>query len=65
MNNLVKDVNGFLLTHSHNILNRWKNYSCLLLNEHAVYDARQTEMHTAEPIVLNIVPSSLKLLLKI
>jgi hypothetical protein len=25
-NNLVKDENGDLLAHSHNILNRWKNY---------------------------------------
>jgi hypothetical protein len=25
-NNLVKDENGDLLTDSHNILNRWKNY---------------------------------------
>jgi hypothetical protein len=24
--NLVKDENGDLLTHSHNIFNRWKNY---------------------------------------
>jgi len=47
---LVKDKNGDLLADSHNILNRWKNYFCQLLNIH-VKDVRQMEMHTAEPVV--------------
>jgi hypothetical protein len=37
----VKDENKHLLVDSHNILNRWKNY----------FDARQIEVHTAEPLV--------------
>jgi hypothetical protein len=37
----------------HNILNRWKNYFCQLLNVHGRGGGgvRQTEMHTAEPFV--------------
>jgi hypothetical protein len=38
--NLVKGENGDLLADSHNILNRWKNYS-QLLNVHRVSDIRQ------------------------
>jgi len=30
---------------------RWRNYFSQLLNEHGVNDVRQTEIHTAEPIV--------------
>jgi hypothetical protein len=50
-NNLVKDENGDLLTDSHNILNRWKNYFSQLLNVHNVSNVRQIEVHTAEPLV--------------
>jgi hypothetical protein len=39
-NNLVKDENGDLLVDSHDILNRWKNYSHLL-NVHRVSDVMQ------------------------
>jgi hypothetical protein len=46
----VKDENGNLLEDSHNILNRWKNYS-QLLNVHNVGDVRQIEIHMAEPLV--------------
>ncbi|PNF29495.1 hypothetical protein B7P43_G04553 [Cryptotermes secundus] len=49
--NLVKDENGDLLADSHNILNRWRNYFSQLLNVHRVSAVRQTEMHTAEPLV--------------
>jgi hypothetical protein len=48
---LVKDENGDLLAYSHCILNKWKNYLCQLLNVHGVNDVRQTEIHTAEPLV--------------
>jgi hypothetical protein len=48
--NLVKDKNGDLLVDSHNILNRWKNYS-QLLNVHRVNDLRQIEMHRADRLV--------------
>jgi hypothetical protein len=47
----VKDENGDLLADSHNILSRWKKYFPQLLNVHSVSDVRQTEIHTAEPLV--------------
>jgi hypothetical protein len=49
--NMVKEENGDLLADSHSILNRWKNYFSQLLNVHGVNDVRQTEIHTAEPLV--------------
>jgi hypothetical protein len=49
--NLVKDERGDLLADPHNILNRWKNYFCQLLNVHGTGGVRQTEMHTAEIFV--------------
>ncbi|PNF19361.1 hypothetical protein B7P43_G06727 [Cryptotermes secundus] len=49
--NLVKDGNGVLLADSHNILNRWRNNFSQLLNVHRVSAVRQTEIHTAEPLV--------------
>jgi hypothetical protein len=49
--NLVKDKTGDLLADPHKILNRWKNYCCQLLNVHRVGGVRQTEMHTAVPLV--------------
>jgi hypothetical protein len=47
----VKDENGDLLADYHNILNSQKNYFSQLLNVHNVSDVRQTEVHTAEPLV--------------
>jgi hypothetical protein len=49
--NIVKDENDDLLSNCHSILNRWKNSFCQLFNVHGVNDVRQTEMHTAEPLV--------------
>jgi hypothetical protein len=49
--NLVKYKNDDLLADSHNILNRWKNYFCQLLNVHGVKNVRQTDIHTAESSV--------------
>jgi hypothetical protein len=40
-----------LYADSNNILNRWKNYSCQLLNIHGVNDVKRTEMHTTEQLV--------------
>jgi hypothetical protein len=40
-----------MLADSHSILNAWKNYSVLLLNERGVNDVRQTEMLKANPLV--------------
>jgi hypothetical protein len=47
--NLVKDENGDMLAYPYNIMNRWKNYFCQLLNVHGVNDVGQTEINTAEP----------------
>jgi hypothetical protein len=49
--NLVKDEKGDQLADSHDILNRWRNHFCQLLNVRGVNDFRQMEMHIAEPIV--------------
>jgi len=40
-----------LVTNSHDILARWRNHFSQLLNVHEVNDVRQTEIHTAEPLV--------------
>jgi len=45
---LVKDEKGDLLADFHNILNRWSNCFCQLLNVHGIDNFRQTETHTAE-----------------
>jgi hypothetical protein len=49
--NMVNEEHGDLLADSHSILNRCKNYFCQLLNVHGVNDVRETEIHTAEPLV--------------
>ena len=49
--NIVKDETGDLVTGSYSILARWRDYFCQLLNVHGVHDVRQTETHTAEPLV--------------
>jgi hypothetical protein len=49
--NVVKDENGDLVADSHYILARWRNHFSQLLNIHGVNDVRQTEVHTAEPLV--------------
>jgi hypothetical protein len=48
---MVKDDKVDLVTHSHSILARWRKHSSQLMNVHGVNDVRQTEMHTAEPLV--------------
>jgi hypothetical protein len=49
--NVVKDEKGDLVADSHSILARWRNHFSQLLNVHWVNDVRQTEVHTAEPLV--------------
>ena len=49
--NIVKDEKRDLVTDCHNILARWRNNFSQLLNVHGVNDVRQTELHTAEPLV--------------
>ena len=41
-----------MATDSHSILARWRNHFSQLLNVHGVNDVRQTEILTAEPLVL-------------
>ena len=62
--NIVKDEKGDLFADSHSILARWRNYFSQLLNIHGVNDFRQTEIHTAEPLVPVLVPLRLSWLLK-
>jgi len=47
----VKDNKGDLVADCHSILAKWMNYFSQLLNVHGVNDVRQTEIHTAEPLV--------------
>jgi hypothetical protein len=49
--NVVKDEKSDLVADSHSILARWRNNFFQLLNVHGVNDVRQTEIHTAEPLV--------------
>jgi len=49
--NIVRDEKGDLFTDSHSILTRWRNHFCQLFNVHGVSDVRQTEIHTAEPLL--------------
>ena len=49
--NIVKDDKGDLVADAHSILARWWNYFFQILNIHGVNDIRQTEVHTAEPLV--------------
>jgi hypothetical protein len=50
--NIVKDEKGDLVADYHSILARWRNYFSQLLNVLGDNDVRQTEIHTAEPLVL-------------
>jgi hypothetical protein len=49
--NIIKDENGNLPTVPHSVLNRWKNSFNQVLNVHEVHDARQMDIHTAQPFV--------------
>jgi hypothetical protein len=49
--NIVKDEKGDFVTDCHSILARWRNHFSQLFNVHGVNDVRQTEIHTAEPLV--------------
>jgi len=49
--NIVKDEKVDLVTDSHSILARWRNYFSRLLNVRLISDVRQTEIHTAESLV--------------
>ena len=47
----MKDDKGDLVADSHSILTRWRNYFSQITNVHRVSGIRQTEIHTAEPLV--------------
>jgi len=49
--NKVKDEKGDLVADSHSGLAEWRNHFSQLLHVHGVSNVRQTEIHTAEPIV--------------
>jgi hypothetical protein len=49
--NVVKDEKGELVADSHSILARWRHHFSQLLNIHGVNDVKQTEVHTAGPLV--------------
>ena len=49
--NIVRNEKGDLVKDCHNILSRWKNQSSQMSSEHRNSDVRQTEIHTAEPLV--------------
>jgi len=49
--NIVKDDKSDFVADSHSISARWRNYFSQILNVHGVNDARQTEIHTTEPLV--------------
>ena len=48
---IVNDEKGDLVADSHSIMARFRNYFSQLLNTHGVNNARQAEIHTAEPLV--------------
>ena len=49
--NIVKDEKGDLVTDPHSILAGCRNHFSQPLNVHRVNDVKQTEIHTAEPLV--------------
>ena len=49
--NIAKDEKGDLVTDSHSIVVRWRNYFSHLFNVHGIKDIGQAEIHTAEPPV--------------
>src|SRR5215475_7203663 len=49
--NIIKDQKGDLVSDSHSILARWRNYFSQLLNVHGVNNVGQTEIHTAETLI--------------
>jgi hypothetical protein len=53
-----------LVADSHSILARWSNYSSQLFNLHGVNDGRQTEIHTAEPLVSERSASEVEVAIK-
>jgi hypothetical protein len=59
--NVVKDEKGDLVADPHSILARWRNHFFQLLNVHGFKDVRQTEIHTAEPLVREPIASEIEM----
>ena len=53
-----------MVADSHSIVVRWRNYFSQLFNVHVVKDVWQTEIHTAEPQVLDPSASEVELAIK-
>jgi len=51
---IVKDEKGVLVTDCHSILASWRSHFLQLFNVHGVNDVRQIEIHTTEPLVLEL-----------
>jgi hypothetical protein len=49
--NIVKYEKGDFFTDSRSIVATWRKHYSQLLNVHGVNDVRQTEIHTADPLV--------------
>jgi len=49
--NIVQDEKGDLVRGSHIILASWRNQFSQLFIIHGIIEVRQTEIHTAEPLV--------------
>jgi len=62
--NIVKDENGDLVAASYSILARWRNYFSQLLNIQGVNNVRQTEIHSAEPLVPELSAFEVELAIK-
>jgi hypothetical protein len=63
-NDIVKDEKGDLVVDSNSILARWRNYFFHLLNVNEVNDARQTEIHTAKPLIPEPTVSEFELVIE-
>ena len=57
----MKDDKGDLVTDSHSILARWRNYFAQILNVHGVNDVMQTEIHTEKPLLFEPSASEVEL----
>jgi len=60
---IVQSEKGNFVMDSQSVLARWRSYFSQLLNVHWVNDVKQTEIHTAEPLVPK--PSALEVELSI
>jgi hypothetical protein len=50
-----------VLPGSHNMLNRWKNYFCQILNVYGTKGARQTEILRADSLTAELSPPEVDL----